>query len=91
VQGMRVSGVPAPQMVAPAAAWDGGPVSDNFYCPPPTDRLCDCRQCRKEWAERELDVDPDANVVIDGNGNLFTNCTVVVDGQRYRLRDGLPE
>ena len=22
-------------------------------CPPPTDRLCDCRQCRAEWQARE--------------------------------------
>jgi len=33
------------------------------YCPPPTDRLCGCPQCRSEWKEREFEMsaqpDPD--------------------------------
>ena len=29
---------------------------DYDFCPPPTDRLCTCRQCRAEWEQRNREM-----------------------------------
>ena len=42
------------------------------YCPPPTDRLCNCNQCRREWQQRESELrDPRR---CEGCGHLEDRC-----------------
>src|SRR5258708_37305559 len=51
----RVYGSPEIAAHQSAPGWYArGPIW-NGYCPPPLNRLCDCRQCKSEWARREAE------------------------------------